>query len=205
VSRAPLLAAPAVPYAAVLIGLYALHSAWAAMIIYHAGIAAIWIAAGRRPALRSLFEGLSAPCAIPLVLGALAVIPLVYLAWPSVALDPDMAALLARFGLAGGPLVGFAVYAAIVNAPLEELFWRGVLLDTAQRPAPGDALFAGYHALVLALVVAWPVAVAAAIVLAAAAWAWRVAAVRCGGLAVPFVSHLAADLAVIVAVWMRMS
>jgi membrane protease YdiL (CAAX protease family) len=204
-SRAPLFAAPAVPYAAVLVGLFALHSAWAAVLLYHAGIAAIWIAAGRRPALRSLFKGLRPVATVPVVLVGLAVGPVVWLAWPLVALESDMAALLARFGLAGWSLAAFAVYAAIANAPLEELFWRGVLLDETRRPAPSDALFAGYHVIVLLLVVEWPLAIAAAFVLTAAAWLWRIAASRYGGLAVPYISHLAADLAVIGAVWARMT
>jgi len=201
VSRAALLAAPAIPYAAVAVGLFALESAWAAMLLYHAGIVAVWIAAGRKPRPRALLEGFRAPLAIPLAFAGLAVGPIVWLAWPSAALDPSIAALLARFGLAGWPLAAFAVYAAIVNAPLEELFWRGALRDDARRPAPVDALFAGYHVLVLALVVAWPVAAAAGIALFAAAWIWRVVSLRCGGLAVPYASHLAADLAVIGAAW----
>ena len=171
--RSPLFAAPAIPYAAVLVGLYALESAWAAVLIYHAGIAAIWLAVG----------------------------PSIWIAWPCVALEPGMAAVLARFGLDGWSLVAFAVYSALANPALEELYWRGVLLDETRRPAPADALFAGYHVLVLALVVEWPFAVAAALVLAAAAWLWRVTAVRWGGLAVPCLSHLAADLAVIGAAW----
>jgi len=196
-----LYAAAAIPYVAVLVGLYALHSAWAAVLLYHAGIAAVWLAAGRRPGLRSLFAGLRATLAVPLVLGALAVGPLVFFAWPHAALEPEMRALLARFGLSGGSLAAFAVYSALANPALEELFWRGALLDGARRPAPGDALFAGYHALVLALVVEWPFALAAVVALAAAAWLWRLAAIRCGGLAVPCLSHLSADLAVIGAAW----
>lgn len=203
-SRATPFVAPAIPYAAVLVGMHALHSAWAAMLLYHAGIVAIWLAAGRRPRPRALVEGARAGAAIPLVLVGLAVGPVAWLAWPHVALEPRMAEVLARFGLAGGSLAAFAVYSAFVNPALEELFWRGVLLDETRRPAPADALFAGYHVLVLTLVVEWPFALAAGIALAAAAWLWRIAAVRCAGLAAPFASHVAADLAVIFAVWARL-
>jgi membrane protease YdiL (CAAX protease family) len=195
------LAAPALPYVAVLVGLYALSSAWAAIAIYHAGIVAIWLAAGRAPSPRTLFAGLRARAAIPLVAAALAVGPILWLVWPRVALDPDLAAVLARFGLAGGSLAAFAIYSAIANPLLEELLWRGLLGDPAARPSPYDALFAGYHLLVLALVVAWPFALAAAVALALAAWIWRLATDRCGGLAAPWLSHLAADLAVIAAAW----
>jgi membrane protease YdiL (CAAX protease family) len=205
VPKALRFAAPAIPYVAVLVGLYALSSAWAAIAIYHAGVVAIWLAAGRKPSPRVLLSGFRAPFAIPLVLGALTVGPLVYFAWPLAARDPDMTALLARFGLAGGSLAAFAAYSALANPLLEELFWRGALLDGARRPAPCDALFAGYHAVVLALVVEWPFALAAALALAAAAWAWRVVAARCGGLASPYLSHLAADLAVIGAAWALMT
>lgn len=204
-ASAPRFAAPVVPYVAVLVGLYALHSAWAAMLLYHAGIVAFWIAVGREPSPRVLRTGFRASLAIPLVVAALAAGPLIWLAWPRAAIDPDMAAQLARFGLSGPSLVAFAVYAAIANAPLEELYWRGLIAAGSPRPAPADALFAGYHVIVLWLVVDWPFALAAALVLAAAAWLWRIAAARCGGLAVPYLSHLAADLAVIGAVWMTMS
>ena len=189
--RLPRLLAPAVPYAAVL--------------IYHAGVVAIWLAAGRRPGVRQLLAGFRASAAVPLVLAGLAVGPIVYFAWPHVALDPQMGAVLSRFGLHGFPLAAFAVYSAVVNPAFEELHWRGVLFTETRRPAPVDALFAGYHVIVLALVVEWPVALAAAITLATAAWIWRVLAVRCGGLAVPYLSHLAADLAVIGAAWALMA
>jgi hypothetical protein len=199
--RAALLLAPFVPYAAVLVGLYALESAWAAIAIYHAGIAAAWIAAGRRPPARVLLAGFSPRLAIPLALGGLAVGPIVFFAGPHAAIDPGLGALLARFGLAGWKLPAFAAYSALVNPALEELLWRGVLLDPARRPAAGDLLFAGYHALVLVRVVDLPFALAAALALAAAAWTWRAAAIRGGGLGAPWLSHLAADLAVIAAAW----
>jgi membrane protease YdiL (CAAX protease family) len=196
---------PAVPYAAVLVGLYVLESAWAAVLLYHAGVIAIWFAAGRRPQARALLSGLRPRFAIPLVLAGLAVAPIVYFAWPHVALDPEMRAVLARFGLRGFPLAAFAVYSALANPALEELLWRGVLFAETRQPAPGDAVFAGYHVIVLAVVVEWPFALAAALVLAAAAWIWRVVAARSGGLAVPWLSHLAADLAVIGAAWALMA
>jgi len=185
----------------VLIGLYALERAWTAVLLYHAGVIAIWLAAGRRPQARALLSGFCPRYAIPLVLAGLAAGPIVTFAWPHVALDPEMGAVLARFGLGGPSLAAFAVYSAVVNPALEELYWRGVLFDTPRHPAPNDALFAGYHVIVLLLVVEWPFALAAALALAAAAWMWRVVAVRCGGLAVPYLSHLAADLAVIGAAW----
>ena len=188
-----------VPYAAVLIGLYWLSSAWAAVMLYHAGALALsdraaWAHArkGWRPSTAVALSALSlaAPVSI-LLLWRVAVLP-----------DLDLQAQLATWGLDGWRWAAFFVYFSLVHPVIEEVFWRG-------SPSPREALlrwqdfaFAGYHALVLARLMNWPWVVVAVGVLVGASALWRYAAARTGGIGSVVLAHAVADLGVLVAaVW----
>ena len=188
------------PYASVWIGLFALHSAWCAVLLYHAGIVAALLY--RRP--RSLGRLL---CGVPrhphdivssLVCAACG--PALLLLWPLIAReDVSLGASLARYGLSGVAWWGFAAYYASVHPLLEEIFWRGWLPSERRGPAPGDLAFAGYHLLVLPLFVTWPWVAVAGVVLTLTAWTWRRSARRNGNLGVPIIAHALAGLGVVMA------
>jgi Type II CAAX prenyl endopeptidase Rce1-like len=198
----PLLAfAPWVPYAAVLLGLYVLHSAWWALGLYHAGMLAFLLRASGRPALRSLVRGLRfGPGMLTVLAGALAG-PSFLLAWPWVAsASPPVRDVLASVGLSGAAWLAFLLYYGGIHPGIEEAFWRGLIAPRARRPWITDLQFAGYHAVVLARFLAWPGALTAAVVLTIVAWTWRRVAVANGGLAVPWMSHFAGDASFLIAV-----
>lgn len=189
----------AVPYLAVGIGLYLLHSAWASILLYHAGILAC-LAAGRRlSSWRGLLAGLNGPgLAVAGTVCALAG-PAAYLLWPWIHVpEYPLRDWLARYGLEGWSWITLLVYFSTVHPVLEEMHWR-TLSSAAARPSWMDAAFAGYHVLVLLLLLkgAWLLLVWA--VLAAASWCWCRMAARFGGWAVPLLTHALADASVILA------
>jgi len=190
----------AAPYVAVLIGLYWLHSAWLAILLYHAAIG-LFIGITRPPGLLHKLKtgwhpgvgsGLSICCACA---G-----PAFVLLWPLITDDPDsLGRILASFGLGGASLWIFALYFATVHPVIEEAFWRVGTAPNLRSITFDDLAFAGYHFLVLIQFVQPFWAVVSVVVLTSAAWLWRLAAARYGGLAVPVVSHAVSGISIMAA------
>jgi hypothetical protein len=190
----------AVPYLTVPVGLYALHSGWAAILLYHAGMVLLITLLGAWAVARRLLRGWHLPALAGLLAVTAATGPVLYLLWPWIAGDGtrigrDLAAL----GLGGASWIGFVTYYSLVNPWIEELYWRGVLGSDALHPVPADLCFAGYHVVVLLAFLPWWWAVTAALALTAAAWLWRQATAHAGGLLVPVLTHGVADVSIIVA------
>ncbi len=189
-----------IPFAAVVAGLFAAHSAWAAILLYHAGIVAILFTGGRRRVFLKVVKGWCVVAGVAgAVTGACAGITL-YVLWPYIdATNGGLRFLLSQFGLAGSSWIAFAVYYATVHPLLEELHWRGNDLTTGPGPSWMDAAFAGYHVLVLQYFIG-PLWIAVSfVVLFLVSWLWRMLAGRFGGIAVPLLSHAVADASIIIA------
>jgi hypothetical protein len=192
----------AVPYVTVPVGLYVLGSGWASMLLYHAGMVAVGLALGGSAQVRSLVRGLAW---LPLLLVGLACVasgPALYLLHPLLTGGAmPLAPSLGRLGLTGAVWLGFMIYYTLVNPFIEEWYWRGVLGSPSRLPVASDLAFAGYHAVVLVAFIPWFWAVLTAASLTGAAWLWRQIATRADGLLVPVVTHLLADLSIIVTAW----
>ncbi|MEX2606682.1 MAG: CPBP family glutamic-type intramembrane protease [Kiritimatiellia bacterium] len=123
--------------------------------------------------------------------------PLLHFLWPYMALPAvEVSGLLSDCGLTGGTAWVFALYSVTIHPILEETFWRGMLPDHALS----DALFAGFHVVVLAPLIhaGWlPVVFG---VLWTASGIWRYLARSTGGLLLPVLTHAIADLGVLLAV-----
>ena len=195
------LVAPAGPYLAVLAGLHLAGSAVIAVVGYHLGICLILTVARRWSLLEEVRRGFALVPALlfgPVCLSAAAAI---YLLWPVASTEGvTMSGQLARLGLDPTWWPPVVVYSLVVNPVLEEIYWRGFLGSDRKGPAVSDLLFAGYHALVLALFVRWPFVVAGTITLVAAGWFWRTLRRRYEGLAIPVLGHLLADAGILIAV-----
>jgi len=191
----------ALPYIAVILGLYIFHNAWLCIGIYHAGMIFILLLARKQGLARSLLVGWRlVPGVSSMVFGLLGgVLVLSLLPW--LGLGQGLVTRLASLGLSGYAWPLFVFYHAMVNPWLEELFWRGFLGNRAGYPVTEDFLFAGYHVPVLALFLGWPWLIPAFGALFGSAWLWRWLARKCGGLAVPALSHLAGDSGVMIALW----
>jgi len=187
----------AAPYVAVLAGIYGLRSGWAALALYHVAILAA-LGRDRREALRSIAKGWSSPAGWPLTAACAATGLLFRALWTTAAIEPAaLSESLRSIGLSGASWIAFCAYYAIVNPALEEMYWRGLLAQPRTAPGAADVAFAGYHALVLPLFLKPLWILAAVVVLVAVAWIWRRLAARHGGLAIPVVSHAAADVSTI--------
>lgn len=193
--------APTIPYIAVAVGMYVFNSGLAAMFAYHAGICAALLCTGSaRDWRRKLVAGCHMRTAAMLVPLFACAGPIIFLLWPYVSLKgTHLSSSLAVFGLQGRSWIVFLVYYPLVNPWLEELFWRGLLARGTHYGRISDLLYAGYHVLALASFTTVPWLLFCFAVLAVAGATWRILAARNGGLALPALTHLVADIAVIVA------
>jgi membrane protease YdiL (CAAX protease family) len=194
--------APVIPYVAVVVGMYLLNSAWASILLYHLGMAAV-LTATRQWKIGRL------PQTTPeiLVMAAIAIASagvglLIYYFWflirlDGVALDQE----LMRLGLVNAPWFIFIVYYFTVNPVFEEIFWRGYLGNPQPTLTRNDVFFAGYHVLVVLGFARWPWIIASFVALMATAWFWRQLARRYRGVFIPIISHAAADAGIIFALY----
>ncbi|MFT5466448.1 MAG: membrane protease YdiL (CAAX protease family) [Verrucomicrobiales bacterium] len=190
------------PYIAMLLGLWWLHSAWAAAVIYHVGIA---LGLAMRPsAIGQIKLGWNWPLAgLSVVVGAMIFFS-VWLITPMIL--PDSNTVPRALNLTGlgslNVLIWFAIYSTIVNPVLEELCWREIVhpvTSSCWRPHVRDFEFMAYHLVSVFYLFPWNwVMIGGAIpTLAGAAWIWRIMRDRFGGLAIPIFSHALADAAII--------
>lgn len=195
-------AACLLPYGAVVIGLYVLRSAWAALLIYHLGIVLVMVYQARISRWKRLFLGVHPGGVFSAVVVCLLSGPLVFVLWRFMALEAAMnpGAVLAQYRLSGTSWVCFLVYFVALNPALEELFWRDYLRSSLRKLSVLDSAFAGYHILVLCLFIKWPWVIVGFCVLAIVGCLWRRLSIAHPGLAVPWISHTVADASILIAV-----
>lgn len=192
-----LLARAAAPYCAVIVGLLILHSAWLALLLYHAQI----ILLSRRD-LPNLTRGWRLREAVAMAIPAAATGPLTYLLLP-VMLAVPLSPWLAGVGLSHPAFGVFVFYYGLIHPPLEQAHWSAIRRD-GRLGVAAHVAYAGYHAVVLQAFMhpAW--AAVSLSVLVSASYAWHRIEERVGGgCAVPAASHLLADFGMVVAVWLR--
>jgi membrane protease YdiL (CAAX protease family) len=132
---------------------------------------------------------------VGLALGTLALPSLLLL--PPLSVFPSAVARQLLSHLPGG-LLAFGLYSLVVNVALEELFWRGAVLQRHDWPAWRHGLAFGLHHGVLgALRFGWAWAPLGLLIPAAAGALWSASARRQGGLGVAYLTHLWADAALI--------
>lgn len=189
---------PILLYTAIITGVHLFHSGWIAILGYHFAICVFLSIAGGWQLIRRLVSGWDTKLGLVISIVCLLAGPLVYWLWPYMHLaQQDLRSGLVAVGLAGGSWLGFVIYYCLVNPWLEELFWRGFLPSKARYPALSDFLYAGYHVFVLILFVKWIWVITAFVVLTIVGRLWRWTADKYGGLALPMLTHLLADVSVI--------
>jgi membrane protease YdiL (CAAX protease family) len=190
-----------IPYAAMLIGLHWLGSAWNSFLIYHGLVlVAVWRDADLR---RDLLRGWHNRVGLGAIGFGIGGGVLIYTLAPYAGINADLInPAIAKLGLTGTGWLLFVIYHTLVNPWFEEILWRGKLGHDGLRPVWGDVLFAGYHVLVLMLFLEWSWTLLAFAVLVAAGWFWRQLRRRHQGLLLPVISHLAADGSIMAVVYM---
>jgi hypothetical protein len=178
------------PYLAVGICWCILSNAWLTIVCYHALILSwSWRSIPRtwkRARWRKAYPG------APAILAG----PVLYILLPHITrVEPS--AWLAAHHLSGTSFLVMVPYFGLVHPILEQLHWAPL----RERTPAAHLLFAGYHLPVLAslLPVAWLAACFVILVGASASWERLVR--RSGSLAPAVVSHLLADLGIVLAGW----
>ncbi len=195
------MAAPAIPYLAVLVGLHLVDSGLIAALSYHMGICAVILASGRWRKIKRALGGSSWKGYLLFVPPCLATGVAIYLLWPVAQLPGvNLGDAMLDMGLNDTTWPAVVIYSCTVNPLLEELYWREYLGSDLRRPVVHDVLFGGYHALVLVLFLKWYFVVIAVACLVVAAWLWRQVRARYGGLAIPIAGHIAADASILFAI-----
>lgn len=183
------------PWMAVGVFWLLLESAWATILVYHA---LILLFSGRH--LREAAEGWDTRTALASALPCLLAGPLTWLLLPSMVRVP-VDQWLAAYGLQGWALVLMVPYYGIVHPFFEQAHW-GRLRSLPGFSVPAAIMFAGYHGLVLSTLME-PVWIAACLaVLFGSSLAWTAISRRTGGIAVPALSHAAADSGMILAAFL---
>ena len=188
----------AVPYVAVLLGLYVLQSAWVAFLLYHLGIAFFMVVGDRGDLLKKICIGWNTVAAVLFVVMPVIIFPVLFYFWKHMQLEgTPLNSIMAGFGLHGASWFLFMIYFSTVQPLLEELYWRGYLGYDNKYISWKDIAFAGYHILVLAWFIKTPWLLAAFIVLMFAAYCWRKVAYKLEGLLVSLLSHIVADVSIV--------
>jgi membrane protease YdiL (CAAX protease family) len=191
-----------VPYVAALIGLYVLKNAWVAIGLYHLGISVLLITGDGSNLLKKVPMGWNSIAVVISVVMSVMIFPILFFFWRFMQLEnTSLASILTNFGLHEASWFFFMIYFSTVQPLLEEVYWRGYLGCGYQHLSWTDLAFAGYHILVLAWFIKLPWLVIAFIVLTSVAYIWRYLASKLEGLIVPLLSHIVADISIIVAIY----
>ncbi len=194
--------APILAYGAVAIGLFWARSAWGALLGFHAAmLSALWLDRRSLPPLSLLVKSKYRRWIIVnLLIGSLCGLAL-YVLWPRLHIAPDLSAQLESLGLTRTAWPAFILYFALVNPWIEEFFWRSYLGDSSKWPVAMDFIFAGYHGMLL-IGRTVPLTLALALSgLVFAGWFWRQTLHKDGGLLAAGLSHMLADLTILVTVY----
>jgi len=172
------------------------------MVSYHLSILLIAIFTKKLPKFKKLVKGWSLPLTIIFTLGCAVNGFLIYYLWPYISGCCDLAVKLAELGLNDSNWLLLIMYYSFITPWLEEFFWRDLLASKSKLPDISDVLFAGYHLFVLALFIKAFFLPIVFITLLSDAWFWRFISRKLDGLLIPVISHTAADISTILAVYL---
>lgn len=193
--------APSLAYLAVGLGLLVFHSAWGALLGFHAAIILSLLIARPTIPLKRLLTNNNfkwIPLSI-LLCGASGAA--LYLLQDAFGFASDFSAQVAALGLNASNWLVFIAYFALVNPWVEEYFWRGWLGSGSKSLHTSDFVYAGFHALIMIGRVRTGSVLFGVGVLVLAGWFWRQIAREDGGLLAPVLGHMAADFTILTAIY----
>jgi hypothetical protein len=182
----------AAPYLAVIVFWCLLHSAWLAILAYHAQI--LWWSRGSLPRLAKPAPTFTTLLVLPAALAG----PLLYFLLPY-ATHTDLSWWLGAHGLSGASLLAMVFYFGLVHPVLEQTHWPP-LRDTTPL---AHVAFAGYHMLVLYSLLTVPWLLVCFAILVTASLMWQRMERESGSLLTVIASHIAADLGIVLVAWLR--
>jgi len=188
-------------YLAVGLGLFVFHSAWGALVGFHAVIIlSLFIAKPPIP-ISILLKSTNVKWILlsALLCGFSGII--LYFAWDRFGFALNLSTQIEALGLTSSTWVPFIVYFALVNPFVEEYFWRGYLGDETKSLHLSDFLYSGFHGLILIGKVQAGSILFALALLVLSGWFWRQLFREDKGLLAPALGHMAADFTILMAVY----
>ncbi len=190
------------PFFAIIFGIYLFSNAFLAAIVYHLGIIFCFIVFRKHIHFHKVFRGWDLKSGLLLIILGFCAGFTVYILWKYIALDGiDIYLKLGSIGMNDLIWKIFIIYYIIVNPPLEELFWRDLLSKETDIGFLFDILYAGYHIFVVVLFIKVFWVLITFIILYSVGYIWRRISNRNKGLLIPYLSHLAGDISLMIAVY----
>jgi hypothetical protein len=190
------------PYLAVWAGLFLFHSAWGAMLGFHAAILLVLIIARPHIPISILFKAKRFKRILPVAVLCASSGFAIYYLFPFFSTADELRSQLDAIGLSGSTWPWFIAYFSLVNPFLEEYFWRAYLGSDTKSFYLGDLVYAGFHGLVL-MGKTHPLMVLFALgCLTFVGWLWRQIYREQEGLLVPVLGHMVADFSVMTAIYL---
>ena len=196
--------APILVYLAVIIGLFWFRDAWGALLGFHLSIIISLFYAKPNLPVAFLFQSTNAKWVMLSILLCGSSGVSLYFLWPLFGIPDTISEQTLSLGLNPHSWIFFIAYFALVNPFIEEYFWRGYLGDATHNLYIYDAVYAGYHALVLIGKAHWIIIMFSVAVLMVGGWFFRQIARKDHGLLAPALGHMAADFTILAAVYLRM-
>jgi membrane protease YdiL (CAAX protease family) len=196
--------APVFVYVAVGVGLFIFRTAWSSLLTFHIAILISLLIAKPNIPLSILFTGRDIKWILVSILLCGSSGVTLYFFWDKFGIANHLAAHVEVMGLSLSTWIPFITYFTLVNPLLEEYFWRGYLGSPTTNFYLSDFLYAGFHGLILLNKVQPSMIVYSLAVLVLAGWFWRQIARADGGLLAPVLGHMMADLAILLAVYLRL-
>ena len=192
---------PLIPYITIGIGLLVFHNAWLAILGYHTGMIAVLSLSKTRITIKRAFQGNRYWISFITALAGAGGGILLYILWPLLSVPDNINSYIRSIGLNEQTWPVFLAYFILINPLIEEYYWRGYLAAGAKGVALNDLLFSGYHLIVLAgqMETIWLIAVF--FVLTIGAWFWRQMNRLNGGLLASVISHITADVTVMLTIY----
>jgi membrane protease YdiL (CAAX protease family) len=190
------------PYLAVILGVFFFKNGLFAVLLYHLILLICIIGINGSKALILIKSGFIRHIGPLICLGGLLPGVFIFFLWPFAKQETaNLDQLMESVNLTNTSFTVFALYACFINPFLEESFWRGCFNPGAWPPSYIDALFSGYHAIVLIPVVKPIFVLLAFMALMCVGWVFRNIYRLTGGLVIPLLTHIVADIAILYAVW----
>ena len=194
---------PVLVYVAVALGLFISRNAWSALLSFHLAIlVSLFIAKPNIP-IKILITSKNIKWILISVLLCGSSGITLYLLWDKFGIARDLTSHVESIGLNRSAWIPFIAYFTLANPFLEEYFWRGYLGSNMSNFHISDFLYAGFHGLILLNRVQSSMIVYSLALLILAGWFWRQMARADGGLLAPMLGHMAADLTILMAVYLR--
>ena len=193
--------APIPPYLAVWAGLFLFENAWMTLVGFHVSILLTLLFLRPNLPVNILFKSKFPKWILVSVLICSTSGIGLYFLWDLFGIASDLSIQLKNLGLNSSSWPIFITYFVLVNPFVEEYFWRGVLGSDIKQLYFMDAIFAGYHTLIL-----WgrvhPLSILFTFaVLISAGWLWRQIAREDGGLLAAVLGHMAADFSILMTIY----